>query len=90
MKIIGNRVLVSQVIAPQSGTGFTTVEVQNDFIYKGKIEQVGSGLIELINGTHVEVGNIILFARNSPDTQDIEIEGKKLKVVSYPDIIAIL
>lgn len=85
MKILGNRVLVSQVIPPSSDTGFKTVEVQNDFIYKGKVEQVN-----FIHISGLKVGDVVLFARNSPDTQDVEEDGKKLKVINFDDIISIL
>jgi co-chaperonin GroES (HSP10) len=82
MRILGNRVLVSRVEEPQS-EGFTTVQVQDSFTYKGKVEQT-------VENCGIPVGSVVMFARNSPDTQDIEHEGKKLKVVRVEDIIAIL
>lgn len=83
MRILGNRILVSKVEEPK-GEGFQTVEVQDSFVNKGKVEQIGdfTGL--------VNPGDTILFAKYSPDTQEIEHEGKKMKVVLVSDVIAVL
>lgn len=97
MKILGNRILVSRLEEPKK-EGFATVEVQDSFVYKGKVEQIG----EVIGGDGVtltsnvpfkqafNVGDTVIFAKYSPDTQEIEHEGQKMKVVKIEDIIAIL
>lgn len=87
MKILGNRVLVSR-LEEQKSEGFQTVEVQDSFVNKGKVEQIAS--TELPESFVYKVGDIILFAKYSPDTQEVEFEGKKMKVVSVDDILAIL
>jgi co-chaperonin GroES (HSP10) len=39
---------------------------------------------------NVAVGDTVLFAKYSPDTHEIEHEGKKYKVVEVSDILAVL
>lgn len=106
MKILGNRVLVSKIEEPK-GEGFQTVEVQDSFVNKGRIEQIGEPIPDGIRSigqtmtltgastmvytqSGLKVGDTILFAKYSPDTQDIEHEGEKYKVVLVSDIIAVL
>lgn len=93
MKILGNRVLVRQV-EKEKKEGFQTVAVQDDFVYKGKVEQLGQVEPSIATGYRltedVQVGDIILFAKGSPDTHEIEFEGKKYKSVLVSDILAVL
>ncbi len=85
MKILGNRILVSKVEEPQT-EGFQTVDVQDSFVYKGKIEQLGSYLEQ----SSCKEGDVVLFAKYSPDTQEIDHEGQKMKIVKVEDVLAIL
>lgn len=90
MKILGDRVLVSK-IEEEKKDGFQTVDVQDSFVYKGRVEQLSGGYV---TGTSLQglynVGDIILFAKYSPDTHEIEHDGKKYKVVEVKDVIAVL
>lgn len=97
MKILGNRVLVSKLEEEQTD-GFQTVQVQDSFVYKGKVEQV-SGVYEgqtlTVNSRGVSfisinTGDIILFAKHSPDTQEITHEGQIMKIININDILAVL
>lgn len=85
MKILGNRVLVSKVQEPKP-EGFETVQVTDSFVYKGKVEQCSWPESD----TPFKIGDIVLFAKYSPDTQDVEHEGVKYKAVKVDDIIAVL
>jgi co-chaperonin GroES (HSP10) len=88
MKILGNRVLVKKT--PEEKTeGFKAVAVQDDFVYKGVVVQIG---LELENNTNfpAHVGDTILFTKYSPDTHEIEHDGEKMKVVAMDDILAVL
>lgn len=92
MKLLGNRVLVSR-IEEEKKDGFQTVEVQDSFVYKGKIEQISGH--EEVTGTSAypgsfRVGDVVVFAKYSPDTHEIDHEGKKYKAVDVKDIIAVL
>lgn len=84
MKILGNRVLVSR-IAEEVKEGFNAVDVVDSFINIGKIEMLGDGC-----NCGILVGNTIMFAKYSPDTQEVELEGKKMKIINVDDILAIL
>ena len=84
MKILGNRVLLSKVEEDKK-EGFDTVNVQDSFVYKGRVEQIGE-----VDANKVCPSDIVLFAKYSPDTQEVEHDGKKMKVVNVSDIIAIL
>lgn len=86
-KILGNRVLVSKV-EEEKQEGFQTVQVQDSFVYKGRVEMLGND-----RSTYYvtpEVGDVILFAKYSPDTQEIDHEGQKMKIINVDDILAIL
>lgn len=85
MRILGNRVLVSKV-EEEKKSEFETAQVQDNFVYKGRVE-VGSFVL---HGGSVNEGDVVLFAKYSPDTQEIEHEGKKMKIVKVEDIIAVL
>lgn len=94
MKILGYRVLVSKVEEP-AAEGFSTVDVQDSFVYKGRIEILGSDLLH--EGKHfrdepigLSVGDVIQFAKYSPDTQDIKHDGKDMKIVKFEDILAVI
>ncbi len=91
MKILGNRVLVSP-LEKEVKEGFQTVDVQDSLVYKGRIEQIGDTFLTTATSYQglYEVGSIILFAKYSPDTHEIEHEGKKYKVVEVSDILAVL
>lgn len=104
MKILGNRILVSKV-EEEKAEGFQTVEVQDSFVNKGRVELLGpvtmytypylEGVptdVEEINlgDFKLKVGDIVLFAKYSPDTQELRHEGKDMKIINIEDILAIL
>jgi len=94
MQILGDRVLVSR-LEEEKKEGFQTVEIQDSFLYKGKVEQIGTEIGLMWDGTATAIvqpvlieGVTVYFAKYSPHTQEIEVEGKKMKVVRLEDIIA--
>lgn len=88
MKLLGNRLLVSP-LEKEVKEGFTTVDVQDSFVYKGKIEQFCSEIDPNMN-TIGKIGDTIIFAKYSPDTHEFEEGGKKYKSVLISDVIAVL
>jgi len=80
LKILGNRVLLSKVEKEKKEGEFEEVEVQDSFVYKGRVEQLGGGL-----QGEIQIGSIVHFAKYSPHTHDIE----DMKAVRLEDIIAI-
>lgn len=103
MKILGNRILVSKVDEPKK-EGFQTVDVQDSFVYKGKVEQVGQlpvcskgikkqnlkDAYEVFEEGIVKENDIVLFAKYSPDTQEVDVKGQKMKIIKVDDVLAIL
>lgn len=88
MQILGDRVLVSR-LEQEKKEGFQTVEIQDSFLYKGKVEQIGLDIGPTWDGTTIvppalTEGATVYFAKYSPHTQ--EING--MKVVRLEDIIA--
>ena len=88
MKISNNYVVVEKL--PEEGKeGFQVVEVQDNFTCRGKVTTIPEAPIFMGN-EQVLVGVTILFAKYSPDTQEVDLEGKKVKFVKTDDILAIL
>lgn len=90
MKIIGNRVLVTRVEEEKKG-GFETVEVTDNFVYKGRVAMIGT---DEFTTSYVEsflsVGDVVLFTKYSPDTHEVDYDGEKAKIISIDDILAVL
>lgn len=94
MKILGNRILVSR-IEEEKKEGFQTVEVQDSFVYRGRVEQIGGETGTVWTGTSLaeplmQIGSVVLFAKYSPHTQEIDHEGQKMKIIRMEDVLAII
>lgn len=92
MKILGNRILVRK-LPEEKKEGFQTVDVQDNFVYKGVIYILGdfAGTNDVYDGSPImKVGDVVLFAKYSPDTHEIDVEGEKMKVINVDDVIAVL
>ena len=88
-KISNQYVLVEKVDEPVA-EGFKTVEVQDSFVYKGKIVKMPADQPMYMDNDKLAMGDVIIFAKYSPDTVEIDIEGKKLKFVKLLDILAVI
>lgn len=88
MQISNNFIAVEKLEEPKQ-EGFQTVEVQDSSSFKGKVKFIPEAPIYMGNKP-VTVGDVILFAKYSPNTHDIEYEGLKLKFVSTQDVLAVL
>jgi len=91
MKILGNRLLVSKV-DEEKKEGFQTVDIQDNFVFKGRVEKLPYSNLEEwnFNGQIIKYRDIVLFAKYSPDTQEIEHDGQKMKIIKVDDVLAIL
>ena len=87
MNISNNYIAVEKLEEPKQ-EGFQTVEVQDSSIFKGRVKFMGDGFY--IGNKIVEVGDVVIFAKYSPNTHDIEHEGLKLKFVKAEDVLAVL
>lgn len=88
MMISNNYVLVARH-EEEKKEGFQAVEVQDNFVYKGKVLQVSEAPVFMGN-RQVGPGDVILFAKYSPDTHLLDLEGDEVKFVSVKDILAVL
>jgi co-chaperonin GroES (HSP10) len=88
MDISVHYVLVKKVEEPKT-EGFQAVEIQDSFVYKGKIVRLPGMPVHMSN-RQIAVGDVVLFAKYSPDTVEIEIEGEKQKFVKIIDLLAVL
>jgi co-chaperonin GroES (HSP10) len=86
MRILGDRVLVTKVQEEVKEGGFEAVKIQDSFVFKGKVELIGN----LVDANEVCPGDIILFAKYSPDTQEVDYNGQEAKIIIIKDILAIL
>lgn len=86
MQISNNYVMVEKIKEVSNTDEFRVVEVQDDFVYKGKVKLIPEQPV-FIGNRQVVVGDIVWFAKYSPDTQELEIEGEKVKIVKTSDIL---
>lgn len=89
MNISNNRIVVEKIEEEKAEGGFEIVNVQDSFIYRAKVVVVPEAPIHMGN-KQVGVGDTVLFAKHSPDTHELDHEGKKLKFVKVEDIMAVL
>ena len=69
--------------------GFQTVEPTDSFIYKGKVIGLPSVPV-YVSDRHLLLGDIVLFAKYSPDTIELDLEDHKVKFVRIEDLLAVL
>ena len=82
---ISNRYILVEKVEEQAQEGFETVNPQDNFIYKGRVIALPEAPVYMGNKP-VAMGDVVLFAKYSPDTH--EIEGNKF--VSVNDVLAVL
>ncbi len=89
MNISNNRIVVERIEEPKKEGGFEMVNVQDSFVYRAKVVYVPEVPVYMGN-KQLEIGDTVLFAKHSPDTHELEHEGKKLKFVRVEDLMAIV
>ena len=88
MKVSNNYIVVKKLREPETD-GFKTIEVQDSFVYKGQVTHIPEAPV-YIGNEPVSVGSIVVFAKYSPDTHEIEVEGEMLKFVKTTEILGLL
>lgn len=88
IQILGNRILVSRIEEPKQ-TGFEAVAPTDSFLYKGMIEAVGTGELNQTDHVPMKAGELVLFAKYSPDTQEVMVGDELMKIISTEDVLAI-
>lgn len=86
---VSNLFIAVEKLEEPKTEGFQTVEVQDSSSFKGKVKFIPEAPIYMGNKP-VTIGDVILFAKYSPNTHEIEHEGLKLKFVSASDVLAVL
>lgn len=89
MDLLGNRVLVRREPEAKS-EGFQAVKAVDDFTSRGVIAGIGDEVDTVRQGRRIEVGQTVVFARFSPDTHTVQVDGEDMKSVLVSDIIAIV
>lgn len=89
MEISVNYCLVKKIEEPKS-EGFQAVEIQDSFVYKGRIVKLPTSQPAFLGDRRLAEGDVVVFAKYSPDTIEIEFEGEKQKFVKLTDLLAVL
>lgn len=87
MKISNNYVMVEKVVDPIVEGEFKVVEVQDNFVYKGRVKMKPDSQPIYLGDTPIAVGDVVWFAKYSPDTMELEVEGVKVKLVAVKDLL---
>jgi co-chaperonin GroES (HSP10) len=85
LRSINSNYALVEKIEEAKEEGFKTVEVQDCFVYKGKVKQVPM-MMTYVDNHLLSVGDVVIFAKYSPDTHEIE----KDKFVKITDILAVV
>lgn len=87
---LSNKYIAVEAVEKEKKEGeFEAVEVQDSFVYKGRVIGIPEAPVFLGN-ERVSEGDIVIWAKYSPDTHEIEEDGKKIKYVAVADIIRAL
>ena len=90
MKEISINYVLVKKLEEEKKEGFQAVEVQDNFVYKGVIVQIPRSQPVYLGDNHLAVGDVVMFAKYSPDTHEIELEGVKHKFVKISDLLAVI
>lgn len=86
---ISNKYLVVEKLEQEEKDGFKTVEVQDNYVYKARVKYLPS-IPVFMTDTQLKIGDIVLFAKYSPDTHEVDLDGQKVKFVAISDLLAVL
>ena len=85
MTAINANYVIVEKIKEEQEDGFVAVEVQDSFVYKGKIKEIPQVPLYVDNHA-LSVGDVVMFAKYSPDTH--EVDGDKF--IKAVDILKVL
>ena len=90
MKEISNNYVLVKKLEEEKKEGFQAVEVQDNFVYKAVIVQLPKSQPMYLGDQQLAVGDVVMFAKYSPDTHEIELEGVKHKFINVRDLLAVI
>lgn len=79
-------VLVKRVDEQKEDEGFSVVEIQDSFVFKGEVVKIPDCPM-FVDNRKIEIGDIIMFSKFSPSTQEIDYDGQKMKIIKNKDIL---
>ncbi len=82
--ILNSKYALIEKIEEKKEEGYQEVQVQDSFVYKGKVKELPA-CPAYVDNHPLEVGDIVLFAKYSPDTHEIDND----KFVLINDILAV-
>jgi len=69
--VISNKYIVVEKLEKQKTEGYEVVEVQDDFVYKGKVKLLPD--IPVYIGNHqLVIGDVVIWTKYSPNTFEID------------------
>lgn len=86
---ISNKYIAIEKVVEEEKEGFQAVQVQDSSTFKGRVIMIPECPVFMGN-KQVAPGDIIYYAKNSPDTHEIEHDGKKIKFVAVADLLSVL
>lgn len=89
MQAINNKYVLVKRIEDTKTEGFQTIEVQDSFIYKGQVHRTPDQPV-YVDNKQVAVGDKVIFAKYSPDTHEIDVDGVKMKMVKGEDLLTVI
>lgn len=85
MHLSDKYILVTKAEEPVT-EGFQAVAVEDTSIYKGKVVRIPE--MPVFIGNHkVAVGDVVIFAKYSPDTHPLKIDGVDHKYIFTGDLL---
>lgn len=86
---ISDKYIVVERVEEEAKEGFKTVEVQDNYVYKGKVIIIPDNPV-YIGNRGVALNDVVLFAKYSPDTHEMDYDGQRVKFVATSDILGVL
>lgn len=87
--IVSDNYVVVKKLEEEKKEGFVTADVVDNFLYKGVVENIPEAPVYMGNDK-LQVGDVIMFAKYSPDTHEIELEDVRYKFIHKNDILAVV
>lgn len=85
---ISAKYIVVEKFEEEKKDGYQTVDVQDSFTYKGKVIELPEVPVYVSNH-QVMIGDVVMFAKYSPSTHEIEENGKLVKFITLEDILKV-
>lgn len=89
MQISNKYIVLEKILEEKKEDEFNVVSVQDSSTFMGKVKILPE-IPVFIGNRQVTIGDKVLFAKNSPDTHEVEYEDDKVKFVALEDLLGII